>query len=293
MEAAHSLPYVVVRYHYDPVRDEAVNLGVIVQAEEGLRFKLLEDPDSLLKAYPFLDKDVVQRKVQSLASALGQEKFRIFDYAKNEAVELAPNDSRLLSMLKHHVNHDTQLTSVRYAELTSLEESQLQTLLAYLYQTLVQPPMPARVSRPHAGEVVVRQGHGTLHRAAREAILRAVRKVTRPEEFESNATVTGETRTWRFDLKIRPASAFVHHVLVLPNIEETYWEAAGLARIWQDMRKRQKRAELAALYYFGDGIQKHILRDADRLLNSDEIRPLYPDQLERYHSELLGQKRLL
>jgi hypothetical protein len=291
MEAAHRLPYVVVRYHYDPVRDEAVNLGVIVQLEVGLRFKLLEDPESLLKAYPFLDKDVVQRKVQSLTSALGQEKFRIFDYAKNEAVELAPNDSRLFSLLKHHINHDTQLTSVRYAELPSLEESQLQTLLGYLYQTLVQPPVPARGRRPEVGEGVVRHAYGTLHKAAQRAILRAARKVTRPEMFELDAAAVGQTRTWQFDLKIRPVSAFVHHVLVLPNIEETYWEAAGLARIWQDVRKRQRRAELAALYYSKDGIQKDMLRDADRLLNSDEIRPLYPDQLEKYYSELLGQKR--
>lgn len=293
MNGVHRLPYVVVRYHYDPVRDEAVNLGVIVQVAEGLRFKLIEDLNSLFKAYPFLDRNAVERKVQSLAAALKREKFRIFDYAKNEAVELASADSRLFSLLMHEINHDVQLASVRYAEIPSLDESQLQTLLGYLFQTLVEPPLPKRAGRPEVSEVGVRQTHGTLHSAARKAIFRAAKKVAHEEKFEPDATVTGRTRTWQFDLKIRPTSAFVHHILVLPDIEETYWEAAGLARIWQDVKKKHKSAELAALYYSRDGIPKDKLRDADKLLSSDEIRPLYPDQLEKYYSENLGQKRLL
>jgi len=293
MNEVHRLPYAVVRYQYDSVRDEAVNLGIIVQTPERLHFKLIEDWDSLLRAYPFMEKEVVERKMQSLASMLSREKFRVFDYQKNEPIELSATDPRLLSALGQEINHSIQLAAIRYAELPSVDETQLGTLVGYLFQTFVEPPLPQRVPRPEGAVVSARQTHGALHRAAKKTITHAARKAGLGSDFEAEASVTGQTRTWQFDLRLKRAPLFVHHILVLPDLEETYWETAGLARIWQDVKRKHRTADLAAVYFAKDGIQKDKLQAADRLLGADDIRTVYPDQLERLYREALGQRKLL
>lgn len=73
MNPAHRLPYVVVRYQYDPVRDESVNMGVIVQTPDRLHFKLIDNCDSLLRPYPFMERDAVERKMQSVTSIFSAE----------------------------------------------------------------------------------------------------------------------------------------------------------------------------------------------------------------------------
>lgn len=47
------------------------------------------------------------------------------------------------------------------------------------------------------------------------------------------------------------------------------------------------------MYFAKDGIQKKHLEAADKLLRKDDIRTVYPDQLEHLYQEVLGQKRLL
>ena len=292
MTEVHRLPYVVVRYHYDPVRDEAINVGVVVQTGEGLRYKFLEDWSKLGKAYPFLDVDSLQKTANSLESQFGSEEFRIFDYEKNEPIMLKQTDSRLLSLLKQEINRGIELTSPRFAEMPDVTESQLGTLLGYLFETFVEPPPLRRAAGVKLSEKRTRHAHTTLHRAAKKEIIRRARKAGLEKDCDVDPAIPGQTRKWRFDLKIRPASSLIHHILVLPDLEETYENTAALVGIWRDVMRRHKGLNLAAVYYSDNGIPKKELRDGEKLLDRDGIRTLYVGDLPRYYLELAGQERL-
>lgn len=79
--------------------------------------------------------------------------------------------------------------------------------------------------------VFTRQTHGALPRPAKKRTIAVARKVGPKGKFKTEPTVTGQTRKWQFDLRLSPTPFFVHHILVLPNLEETFSETAGLARI--------------------------------------------------------------
>ncbi len=298
MTETHRLPYVVVRYHYDPARDEAVNVGVILQTEKGLFAQMIEDWVALHQAYPFLDVRELRRKMESLRAITSREKIRIFDYDRNEPLELLPNDSRLLTFLRREINHDIELTEQRFAELPAVTEPQVSATLSYLYDTLVDPPEPkpgqiARAVEAAAAPPTVRRAHATLHRAARRTILKVAGQVASKTYLESEPIVTGSTRTWRFDLKVVPAARYIQHILALPDLEETMVETAALARIWQDVEGRHRNAKLTAVYYSENGVARNTLRDGEKLLAKDRIETIYAEELREHYAHLLGQKRLL
>lgn len=294
MSGVHRLPYIVIRYHYDQVRDEGVNVGVIVQSENGLRSSIVDDWVALQRAYPFIDVEELKRRVGSLKRLITQDRIRVFDYDKKEAVELSTKDPGLLGSLRRELNHGIEVTEPRYAELADVSETQLNTLLGYLYQSLVEPPK--LVSQPSVEEAYAeprtRRAHATLHRAATKKIISAAKKLKRENAFEEQPLATGRTRVWKFDLKVRPAARFLHHILVLPDLEETIHETAALARIWQDVKSKHPANGLTAVYCSHNGYRHQSLRDGERLLSRDKIETIYQDQLPGYCKELLGQRRL-
>jgi len=153
------------------------------------------------------------------------------------------------------------------------------------------------------GSVVDGQGarttraHTVLHRAAKRAIISTAKKAGFKDRFAENPTVSGKTRKWTFDVEIRPrarpAGLFLQHILVLPDVEETYHETAALARIWQDAREGgARRGALTAVYYSRNGVSRRQLKAAEGLLADDEIRTIYAGDLLTYYKELSGQQRL-
>jgi len=300
MTEAHRLPYTVVRYHYDPVRDEALNVGVLVQTERRLLLRTVEDWRAFRQAYPFLDARALTEKVDALKTALRRDRFRAFDYERKEPVDLAPSDPRLFSFLNREISPRLVLSEPRYAELTEMTDSELQTLVDYLFQTLVAPPKARRIVGAEEAERRARRAYGTLHREARKAIIRAAKDAGLRDRITPEPKVRGKTREWQFDLEIRPAprprAYYVQHILVVPDLEETYQETAALARIWQDVlsgfRTKPREAKLTAVYYAKNGIQRSKLEAAEKLLNADDIDAVYRPELPKYYREVAGQKRL-
>jgi hypothetical protein len=286
-------PYTVIRYHYDQVRNEGVNVGVIVQTDTGLRTCMIEDWEALRRAYPFIDIRELQNTVEVLKSQLSQPKMRVFDYERSEALDLPTNDKRLLGFLPREINHNVEATEPRYAELADASESQLNTLIGYLYQTLVQPPKPTQQAIAEGiAQSQPRPAHATLHRKATNRILQTAKKLSSQRVFEETPSISGRTREWKFDLKVRPASRILQHILVLPDTEETLHETAALGRIWQDVLSRHPTTHLTAVYYSEEKPSKSELKDGEKLLAKDNITAIYSGELSTYYLELLGQKRL-
>src|SRR5712692_4689927 len=75
MSETNNFLYALIRYHYDQVRDEAINVGVVVQGAQKVMLKVIEDWEALYRAYPFLDLDVVKRKTEALSRSLHRDNF--------------------------------------------------------------------------------------------------------------------------------------------------------------------------------------------------------------------------
>src|SRR2546426_801502 len=103
MGAQERLQYVVVRYYYDRVREEAVNIGILIQTAEGLKLKTVGEWDELRRAYPFIDPKDLERQAEFLSAMIGRDRFRVFDYEKNMSIEVDRSNPRLLSLLAPHL----------------------------------------------------------------------------------------------------------------------------------------------------------------------------------------------
>jgi hypothetical protein len=200
-----------------------------------------------------------------------------------------------LTALNERLPESLALTAPRFAEVNAENPAGVQAaddaLLDYLLRTFVEPPKPRDVES--AGQPVVRRAHTVLRRKAVSTIVAAARKAgLRKEDLEVEAKVKGRTREWHLDLRIPRARRFLQHVLVLPEIEETYHEAAALARIWQDIRSRQRTSSLTAVFYSTNGVPKSKLKAGEELLAADDIEAVYSAQLPTHYGELLGQQKL-
>ena len=298
MTETRRVPYAVVRYHHDRVRDEAVNVGVVVQTEQGLRVKTLGEWEDVRRAYPFLDISDLQRHIDSLTALLDREHFSFFDYAANTPIDLKATHPEVLSRLNGAMTERLQLTEPRFAELSDVRsagaESPEETLLTHLFEVFAEPPRPQHASGEPGYSPMVRRAHMTLRRAAVRTMVRSAREAgLRKDDLELDATRKGTTREWRFDVGIPRASRLLHHILVLPDIEETYHEAAALGRIWQDVLARHRGdTGLTAVFYGTNGIARSKLEPGERLLRRDRVKTVYARELPHYYRELLGQQKL-
>lgn len=300
MNDGQRLPYVVVRYHHDPLRHEGINVGIVVQTPEGLKVHAIESAKKLGRSYPFLDLRRFARNLGALKSELSQDEFRVLDPHQHQPVHLKPGDPRLLSLLGNEIGHGFEFTEPRYAELGSANAVETQRLAAYLMDTLVEPPRPLLGQDLELVTPRATRAHTILHRAAKRSLISAARKAGFKGQFTEAPTVSGKTRKWTLDLEVRPrsrpAGMFLQHILVLPDVEETYQETAAIARIWQDIQQRQERRSrpdgLTAVYYSKNGVPRRQLKAAEELLAEDKIKVIYAGDLPAYYKELAGQQRL-
>jgi|SRR2546422_10853223 len=297
MDARERLQYVVVRYYYDRVRDEAVNIGVLVQTADGLKLRTVAEWEEVRRAYPFIDPKDLQRQADFLKALIGRDRIRVFDYEKNASVEVEPRDPRLFSLLTRGLAEQLGFSEARVAELNTERpggtEPPHEALLGHLYQTFVEPPRPLRIEGGGAGAAAPRRAHTTLRRAAVKIIVRRAREAGLDKDaLEIDPAVKGHTREWHLDVRIPRANYFLQHILVLPELEETYREAAALARIWQDVRRERQAGQLTAVFYSQNGIPRGKLRAGEELLAADNITAVYAPELPKFYRELVGQRRL-
>jgi hypothetical protein len=297
MSDVRRLRYAVVRYHYDRVRDQAINVGVLLQTDTGLRLKTVNDWQQLRRVYPFLDARLVQEQTAALASVVEGDVVSLFDYDKGARIEMHPNDPSLLPLLNRTSPESIALTEPRVAELTPEVERSEDDLLHHLFETFVEPPLPLREDVDSERIPTTRRAHLTLRRAAVRSIVRSAKQAGIPRErLELDPTVKGRTREWKFDVRIATrASRLLQHILVLPDLEETYHEAAALARIWQDVRPARASSApgLTAVFYSENGVNKSKLAAGERLLEDDGIETVYAKELPHFYKELAGQTRLI
>ena len=139
MTAQQRLAYSIVRYYHDRLRDDPINVGVVVQTPDGVRVK--SGPiEAIRRAYPFVDVAVLTENMRELTAMLVEAKsFEVFDYERNDRGEVATSDLRLLTAINNELPESVALTAPRFAELGAATAPGVQgseeALLNYLLQT--------------------------------------------------------------------------------------------------------------------------------------------------------------
>ncbi len=168
--------------------------------------------------------------------------------------------------------------------------------------TLFREWVAPRPSGRNRAEAATRDPLGGLRREAQSAIMRIIRKAIRTpvarRRIVSDYEIPGRVHRNKFDVAIVPprrASSvrLFHHVLVLPDSEESYDQAAALARRWIDVRERSgNHKSLTAVFYSRTDTPVAPPEEATALLKHDKIQAASLDDLVEIASDLDSQTRL-
>lgn len=281
--------YFVVRYMLGELRDEAVNIGVIGLGETGGNISLRFLDDLNAKARVDIPFDV--KAVTIFREMLGRFAKEVTDKAtRHDASRL----ERFTTLL--HENSGN-LIRVRgpFPVLTDDTASEID----HLYEELVAPK--ARLRR--AVENLPRDPLGGLRREARTAITQRIRAALpqdfRKHSFKKAVAIRGQKHTSIFDAALvvksgkKPTEHLFHHVLMLPDAEESFNQAASLLWKWQDVRDRNGKArDLTAVLFSREGAKRVGIEEAKSVLKKDKVQITEVEQLGEVARKAHPQLRL-
>lgn len=148
-----------------------------------------------------------------------------------------------------------------------------------LYRQLI---APAGTDKPQH-EVIARDPLGGMRKDAAAALVRAFRdgygRLSK-SRVERSYEVRGKKLRNVFDLVVREGTPkkrrehLFHHLLVLPDAEDTFSQAAGLCLRWDDVRaaNHADRNLTAVLYHRPGARGTSLPNDAQKILKREEIK---------------------
>jgi len=197
--------YAVVRYVPNPVRDEAVNVGVIVRGHDGsdFAFRFLPRGSALRKLWPSADQQIVRLFEQQLKSAQGQP--TLFDGSRVLLDRFGdPRTPEFFEMARLEFVGNLQITPLR-----AVQAPDLAGALHWAWDTFVKEP--EQDSRPiNYQQMAPAEMRQRLWRAfeRREATRSGVKKQQR---------IDGMHAPWTFDLAYRNGKLNVINSLALDH----------------------------------------------------------------------------
>ena len=131
---------------------------------------------------------------------------------------------------------------------------------------------------------------GRVREAATNSIIGAFQKAygsrLSGNRFKKHYSVKGKATRCVFDLAVmggtekKPNEQLFHHLLLLPNPDESLQNAAGLCFRWEDILSlNHVDRKLTAVLYEMNGAEPTAIRETVRLLKKQEIKVATMDQL--------------
>ena len=256
--------FFVVRYMFDELRDEAANVGVILLVEDppGVILCFLDD----VTAKSRLDARIDGRLVAGFQDWLDREVDRVpqsgrdvegwleaFEYALSE---ITGNVIRVLGPRSVLMTDPKAEAWILFDEWVAVRRRKAAA---------------GKLRDPLAG--MRREARGVIARTFRERVTTPAVRRALHKDYE----IEGKVHKNRFDLAIvsprqDATIRLFHHVLILPDAEESYDQAAALARRWIDVREADGNGKaLTAVFYSRDNPTEAELPEAARLLRHDHI----------------------
>lgn len=257
--------FFVVRYMFDELRDEAANIGIVLLVADppGSIVRFLDDVTAKSRVDARIDASVVRgfqdwldREVDNVAQS-GRDTEGWLDAFKYALSEITGNVIRVLGPRSVLMSDPEAEAWILFDEWVAVHRR-----------------------RATEGPGKLRDPLGGMRREARSIIVRTFReRITTPDvrsTIQKDYEIKGMVHQNRFDLAIVPPRQdpirLFHHVLVLPDAEESYDQAAALARRWIDVREIGGNGRmLTAVFYSRDNPAEAELPEATELLRHDHI----------------------
>lgn len=290
--------YVVVRYMLNEFGDEAANVGLIAVVDDPpqLITKALENPESKSRSDARVRSDVVTR-FMNYANAVTQ----------GAAAGTEPLDARRIFEQLTEISGGLMRLSLPKSVLTNNVEHEV----ASLYKRLVAPTLVTAVAVPTYDAIPKKEPRerdplGGLRRAAQSELISHFRKGygrMRRDAFTRSYPVNGAKHKSVFDLAMIVESArkrhehLFHHVIVLPDTQETFNQAAGLCVRWNDVQASNGASRrLTAVLYAKAGPTPRVAaasHEASKLLKEKDIEVLPMRELPSFAHKLAQGPQLI
>jgi hypothetical protein len=262
------LQYVLVRYMLNELGDEAANVGLLALTSDPpyVYTRFLDDPTVKSRGDARVQRDSIQRFREHLGSTVETLKAQ---FAGHEFADKA------LPQLREMSGNLVRLTLPR-----SVLTNDVSKEIDLLFSQLVAPKRLAGLATP---QPKVRDPLGGLRRDATAAITREIRTALPRRlltgSFKRHHEIQGKKRLSTFDAALvvrrrsRPVEHLFHHVLLLPDAEESFNQAASLLWKWNDVQaKNGKDRNLTAVLYSREGVKREGLKEAKSVLEKDKVR---------------------
>jgi hypothetical protein len=280
--------FVVVRYMFSDLREEAANVGIIVVSETPPRLipRFLDDPAFKSRGDVKVQRDVVDR----FRAWLDKNVATLLDHVSPDQVF-----ERVFHALREHTGNIIRLLGPRVVLTDDIEAE-----AGLLFQEWVAPLSGSRRLMPPGP----RDPLGGLRREASKAIARAIRETLKsplPRRiFVRNYEVAGARHVNHFDVAVlqpgRPKvrEFLFHHVLMLPEPEESFDQAAALCWRWGDIRSAGNgHRRLTAVLYGRGGEPMRGLGNSTTILKDSKIEVARLSELPRLAEELRDEYPLI
>jgi hypothetical protein len=274
------IQYIVMRYMINELADEAANVGIVAVSEDPQKvlFRFLDDPTVKSRGDAKVKRDVVDRFRSAVES-------RLQSFVPGTE---GTSPVKLLGEIQQ-LGGNLMRTTMPRSVLTNDMEQEFNTL----YSQWVSPSAAVKAVR----ETTTRDPLGGLKKEATRAVLQAFREgygPLRKNVVLKRHEIAGKMHRSVFDLAIRIGAKKAHkehvyqHLLVLPDAEESFTQAAGLAWKWDDIREKNGADRKLTAVLYGRRHQKPG-DDTAKLLKSEEIGIAHvadlPELARKYHGQ--------
>lgn len=274
--------YSVVRYMPNVVRDEAVNVGVLIWAVDGnlFRSKFLRRSSAVRKLWPSADQDLVanfQRQILLVAST----RQAALDGMDHPLVERFgnPADSTFLARARREFTGNLQLTEPRGYQAATIDEA-----LQWAYSTYVEEPRSG--PRPINAQVIAPFRLRMRLWSAFEH-----RNLFSPDRVRRQYVVNGRHAPWTFDIGYRNGTLNVVSSLGLdaPIAETNLWRALVFKGMVEDVSNSHKTHGIAVVQLptrrgAGAGAQ-----EAEQILADSSIEIINVNRLTEFADRVAGE----
>jgi hypothetical protein len=267
--------------------DEAANVGLIAVSEDPKRvlYRFLDDPTVKSRSDVRVQRDVVERFKAGVEARI--------DAAQRDPI---PPDAFTRTVLGsvRELGGNLMRATLPHSVLTNDMDKEFDLL----FQQWVAPVARSRVVRQYAPRDPLKG----LKKEATRAVVEAFRsgygplgKRTVLKQYE----ISGKLHKSIFDLAVRVGpkrdqiEKVFQHLLVLPDAEDTFTQAAGLVWRWSDIEARNSTKRTLTAVLYGRRVQRLAIRDASKLLKQQDIELAHVSDLPKLARELQEQRELL
>lgn len=280
------LQYVVIRYMLNELADEAANVGIVAVGDDPPRMihRFLDNPAIKSRKDARVQRGVVERFVAHIISIE-----QTFD--KRSSSNLEP--AIIFEQMREYNSGILRTTAPRSVLTNDVDQE-----VDLLFKQWVAPgPIIRQIAVP-------RDPLGGLRREASATLIKFFRRgygaPLSGRVFHRNYEVKGLTHKNVIDLAMIDRNGrglrehLFHHVLLLPNAEESFNQAAGLCCRWVDITARNNMdRDLTAVLYKRSGQHVKGVEDAAHLLDESNIVVARLEELPTLAAKLRSQPELV